>query len=351
MPPSPHANRQASSGTSESKPPMPVAAPKKPEALSTTAGSATIPKKGNVASTATSSAAASPKPAKPKDTTQNLPVPPPLPGSGLGGPADGTESRAPTVVLSIPMNGEINKYVNFTRLAEEQYGWDALHPRLAAQRDRLARVAAAGAALERTGSSKDDSGDEMSLDSEGEGSNVEMGGMSDGRTGTDGGAKKVVRKRKMKEDEYDKDDGFVDDSELLWEEQAAAATDGFFVYSGPLVPEIEKPAAELRSVKTNNVQKHRSNSDTELMVHPSVAVVADEEAVVGDWEDRVLEVGLLLLRLAGKACQQPVLDHGEETYRGNPVSRKLIVQRWSWRSWRERRWEACPHSNQMGMAP
>jgi hypothetical protein len=45
----------------------------------------------------------------------------------------------------------------------------------------------------------------------------------------------------MKEDEYDKDDGFVDDSEMLWEEQAAASKDGFFVYSGPLVPEGEKP--------------------------------------------------------------------------------------------------------------
>jgi hypothetical protein len=110
-------------------------------------------------------------------------------------------------------------------------------------------VAAAGAALERNGSSKD-SGDEMSLDSDAEeGSNVEMGGMSDGRTGTDGGAKKVPRKRKMKEDEYDKDDGFVDDSELLWEEQAAAANDGFFVYSGPLVPEGEKPNVDSRYVK------------------------------------------------------------------------------------------------------
>jgi hypothetical protein len=169
----------------------------------------------------------------------------------LGGPNDGTEFRAPTVILNIPMNGETNKYVNFTRLAEEQYGWDALHPRAAAQRDRLARVAEVSAALERSGSNRE-SGDEMSLDSEGEGSNVEMGGMSDGRTGTDGGAKKVVRKRKMKEDEYDKDDGFVDDSEMLWEEQAAAAIDGFFVYSGPLVPEAEKPAADARYVSTTH---------------------------------------------------------------------------------------------------
>ncbi|KAI9731467.1 MAG: hypothetical protein M1818_007857 [Claussenomyces sp. TS43310] len=194
-------------------------------------------------STVSSSTTQSPRPSKTVDIT-----PPPLPGSGNGlmfnGPKDGTDSRAPTIVLHIPMNGETNKYVNFTRLAEERYGWDALHPRLAAQRERLARVAAAGAALEKSGSNKE-SGDEMSLDlSEGEGSNVEMGGMSDGRTGTDGGVKKPVKKRKTKEDEYDKDDGFVDDSELLWEEQAAASKDGFFVYSGPLVPEGEKPVLE-----------------------------------------------------------------------------------------------------------
>lgn len=106
-------------------------------------------------------------------------------------------------------------------------------------------MAAAGAALERSGHKE--SGDEMSLDisdAEGDNSNVEMGGMSDGRTATDGGAKKVVKKRRMKEDDYDKSDEFVDDSDLLWEEQAAASVDGFFVYSGPLVPEGEKPAVE-----------------------------------------------------------------------------------------------------------
>ncbi|KAI9643661.1 HIR complex subunit [Ciborinia camelliae] len=183
---------------------------------------------------------------KEKEKETILLTPPPLPGSGLMqlGGNDGTETRAPTIVLDVPLNdGEVNVYVNFTRMAEETYGWDALHPRLAAQRDRLARVAAAGAALERNGSSKE-SGDEMSLDSEGEGSNVEMGGMSDGRIGTDGGTRKAKPKRKTKEDEYDKDDGFVDDSEMLWEQQAAAANDGFFVYSGPLVREGEKPTLD-----------------------------------------------------------------------------------------------------------
>ena len=216
-----------------------------------------LPSKKSTTETSTgpSSTAHSPKPPRPKDPSR------PPPGNGLlnnslfGGPSDAFtgEKSAPTVILHVPLNGEINKYVNFARLAEERYGFDALHPRLAAQRERLARVAALGAALENAGKvnvgSEAQSADEMSVDlsdgegAEGEGSNVEMGGMA----GEDSAGKVATtqpRKRKMKEDMYDKDDPFVDDSELAWEEQAAASKDGFFVYSGPLVPEGERPTIE-----------------------------------------------------------------------------------------------------------
>ncbi|KAL8816732.1 MAG: hypothetical protein Q9191_008277 [Dirinaria sp. TL-2023a] len=181
--------------------------------------------------------------------------------SGADG-TSGTEKTAPTIILDVPLNGENNKYVNFARLAEERYGFNALHPRLAAQRERLAKVAAAGAALEnaeKRGAGSGMSGDDMSVDlSEGEGagddSNAEMGGMSlierdvlgVRRSDGDGSEGPVVKRKKrvMKEDQYDKDDPFVDDAELAWEEQAAASKDGFFVYSGPLVPEGEKPNVE-----------------------------------------------------------------------------------------------------------
>jgi hypothetical protein len=151
----------------------------------------------------------------------------------------GEETEAPTIMLSIPIQvGETNKYVNFMRLAEERYGWDALHPRLAANRDRKARIAAAAATLEKTESGRE-SGDEMSVDlSDAEASNQENGGVSGPDT-----VAKPKKKRNFKEDQYDVDDDFVDDSELLWEAQAAASKDGFFVYSGPLVPEVEKPAS------------------------------------------------------------------------------------------------------------
>lgn len=151
----------------------------------------------------------------------------------------GEEMQAPTIVLNIPIkSGETNRYVNFMRLAEDRYGWDALHPRLAANRDRKARIAAATATLEKIESGRE-SGDEMSVDlSDGDGSNVENGGTSGGET-----LAKPKKKRRFKEDNYDVDDDFVDDSEMLWEAQAAASRDGFFVYSGPLVPEVEEPPA------------------------------------------------------------------------------------------------------------
>ncbi|KAK9774382.1 putative Hpc2-related domain-containing protein [Seiridium cardinale] len=149
----------------------------------------------------------------------------------------GSEVVTPSIVLHIPLNGENNKYVNFMRVAEERYGWDALHPRQAEARARKARIAAASAALAQQDSGRE--GDEMSVDeSDNDDSNVEMGGTS-GPDKPDGKIKK--KKRHFKEDEYDKEDDFVDDSEMLWEEQAAASRDGFFVYSGPLVPEVEKP--------------------------------------------------------------------------------------------------------------
>ncbi|KAI1325460.1 hypothetical protein F5Y16DRAFT_264991 [Xylariaceae sp. FL0255] len=150
----------------------------------------------------------------------------------------GAELVVPSIVLNIPLNGETNKYVNFMRMAEDQYGWDALHPRQAEHKARKARIAAASAALAQNDSSRE--GDEMSVDeSDNDDSNVEMGGTSGPDKAADG--KPAKKKRHFKEDEYDKEDDFVDDSELLWEEQAAASRDGFFVYSGPLIPEVEKP--------------------------------------------------------------------------------------------------------------
>ena len=214
-------------------------------------------------STPTASTAPSPKPHRIKEKDKLPPLPS---GNGLlssslfGGPSDPNElpQKAPTVIIEVNLTSDENKVINFTRLAESRYGVDALYPRIAANRARLARVAAAGAALENAGKDKSGkggataSGDEdMSLDnSDGDGaenSNVEMGGM--GGAGTDDATKEnsgkpPPKKRRVKTDLYDRDDPFIDDSEMAWEENAVASKDGFFVYSGPLVPEGEKITVE-----------------------------------------------------------------------------------------------------------
>ncbi|KAJ5537975.1 hypothetical protein N7513_005923 [Penicillium frequentans] len=210
-------------------------------------------KKEKGAATAPSSKAPSPKPARAAKETPQLPQ-----GSGLitnalfgmGGDdsSKSPDSRTtPNIVVHIPLS-KGNQIINFAQLAEEQYGFAALHPRLAAHKDRLARVAAAGAALERnekglTESADEDLSLEVDRDSDVDG-DVTMSGPGTGTNGVTSDAGDGKKKRRKKVEEYDRDDPFVDDTEMAWQEQAAASKDGFFVYSGPLVPEGEKVQVE-----------------------------------------------------------------------------------------------------------
>ncbi|KAL2853856.1 hypothetical protein BJY01DRAFT_205928, partial [Aspergillus pseudoustus] len=215
-----------------------------------------VPKKESKPVTAPSS-----KPPSPKPSRTAKEAPPPLPqGSGLisnalfGGTddsaSDTSTQRTPNIIVHIPLQGNGNKIINFARLAEEQYGFAALYPQVAARQERMARVAAAGAALERNdrsgrGISAGESADEdLSLevdrDSELEGAGALGTTAAQANEPADG--KKRRRRRKM--EEYDRDDPFVDDSEMVWQEQAAASKDGYFVYSGPLVAEGEKVQVE-----------------------------------------------------------------------------------------------------------
>ena len=213
-------------------------------------------KNEKVPTAAPTSAAASPQPARTAKESQALPQGSGLITNALFGMGDISQSSessetTPNIIVHVPLKGTGNKIINFARLAEEQYGFAALHPRLAAHQERLARVAAAGAALERNekgrkGADAESADEDLSLDvdrdSELDG-DVAMGGLG----GTNGAGTEDgdgTKKRRKKVEEYDRDDPFVDDSELVWQEQAAASKDGFFVYSGPLVPEGEKVQVE-----------------------------------------------------------------------------------------------------------
>lgn len=214
----------------------------------------TLAKKGT--SSGPTSTAPSPKPARAKEPPSELPQ-----GSGLissalfgGEGSGGATGEAPTIVLEIPLRGKSNQIVNFARMVEDKYGFAALHPRLAARKERLAQVAAAGAALEKSAngklgvSSAGESGDDdMSVDIDRDSDNdgdIAMSGINGLGTTGSGGAEGEKKRRRRKMEEYDRDDPFVDDSEMAWEAQAAASKDGFFVYCGPLVPEGEKPTVE-----------------------------------------------------------------------------------------------------------
>lgn len=184
-------------------------------------------------------------PAAPKRAKEH---PPPLPsGSGLlSATALGSIGSTPTngnagtnIFLTFALVGQNNVTINFAREVERKYGFAALHPRLAARNERKRALAAASNALEKEAGLG--SVDDMSLDLSEPDSNNETGGNEEDSANapTDG-----RKRRKKKAEEYDRGDDFIDDTEMAWEESALMAKDGFFVYSGPLVPEPEKVTIE-----------------------------------------------------------------------------------------------------------
>jgi hypothetical protein len=187
-------------------------------------------------------------PTPPTKSARQKEAPPPLPtGSGLlsGTPfgpvanANGaSETQGTNIWLTFDLKGRENVTINFAQEVEKKYGFAALHPRIAARKERQRQINAAGAALERAAGGA--SNDDQSVDLSENESNVEMGGMDDETSARENGSKKP---RKRKQEDYDKEDDFIDDTELAWEQQALMAKDGFFVYSGPLVTE-EKPTVE-----------------------------------------------------------------------------------------------------------
>lgn len=253
-------------------------------------------------SSGTPSNAPSPKPARAKE-----PPPPLPPGSGLLSSAlfgnattdaAATSGQAPNIIVHVKLKSNDNNIINFAQLAEQKYGFAALHPRLAAQKERLARVAAAGAALERSAngsrmggtSAGESADDDLSVDIDRDSDNDAdagttgvNGGGTGANSGTDGTGTKKRRRKKV--EEYDQDDPFVDDSELAWEAQAAAVKDGFFVYCGPLVPEGEKAAVERYVSILVERTIHTDLQFPEPMVLSNVLVVVEE--VVGQDHEAV----------------------------------------------------------------
>lgn len=201
----------------------------------------------------------------PKSTpkTPAKPVSPPAPASAKAASASPTASPTAaaarkslppetdevgepgeTIRLHVPINGQSNIYVNIAQMIEEKYA-----PELPAQ-----------AFADRS------SGEEDNDTDEGKPLAAKKGdGADEGRDAAAGKSQEAAagspkkRRRRWDREDYDKDDPFIDDSEAGWENTAALSKDGFFVYSGPLIPEgkkvrIEKADGTLLRGKTRGLK-------------------------------------------------------------------------------------------------
>lgn len=201
-------------------------------------------------SSKSSSAAPTPKP----PPARSSPPAPKGTGSGLlsssdlfGGPStNGTaERRGVNIDIHIPLRPDGGNHINIAQEIIKKYGRDAVNPRAAAHRERLLQVMAAANKIDRA--SADDMSVDLMSDPDAD-SNVDATGPDEDRSAAHDTDK--PRKRRKKAEEYDFDDEFIDDTELAWQQQAAVAQDGFFVYSGPLIPEGEAARADASTVSS-----------------------------------------------------------------------------------------------------
>ncbi|KAK9333247.1 hypothetical protein V1520DRAFT_333020 [Lipomyces starkeyi] len=196
---------------------------------------AATPFKASAASTSsdTASVATLPTPAtkKPKNSGSSSGALLQLGIGSPGGAQHGNSDDAPTVCLHVPLNGKTNVVVNFAKLAEDKYGWESLHPRIASTAAEL---------FDEDGADAEDSEDSGGDDDE----KPEAAGDESGNAAST--TKKPAKRRRTdgKYGRYDINDPFIDDSELLFEEQAASTKDGFFVFSGPLIADQDQVRIE-----------------------------------------------------------------------------------------------------------
>ncbi|KAI9728395.1 MAG: hypothetical protein M1828_003795 [Chrysothrix sp. TS-e1954] len=267
-PSQPHTAKPQSSGTSGFSPPAAyapyvpksaAASPPRPRTSDFDTRTAAMDIDGAPAPkpTVDLSRSGTPSAKNPSPKPQRVHKDPPMPtGSGLlssatfGKPS--SEPKKPKeyaavpnqcIVIDVPMGKAGASYVNFLKEVENKYGFDVAHPRLAEHRQRMKDMeTAAGAVMAGSGENGVASEDLSSAGSDVDMEDAVANGISGAGNSTDGTTK--VKKRKLKADAYDKDDDFIDDAELLWEEQALAVKDGYFVWSGPLITDKDKPTVE-----------------------------------------------------------------------------------------------------------
>lgn len=197
------------------------------------------------------------------DKRMNEPItPPPNPGVPVITPSkaakaeDESSKTRPSICLHVPLQGvdgeKPNVVIDFMRLAEDSYGYEVIHPDIRSVLD-----------LGNDVDDNDDDDDNEDIDLMTDRPRTAASGTAAATPGpstpnaTNAGTVAAPEKPKSRskiEGKYDLNDPFIDDSEMLWEEQAASTKDGFFVFSGPLVqageqPEIERADGTMKRTK------------------------------------------------------------------------------------------------------
>ncbi|QLL34995.1 hypothetical protein HG536_0H03710 [Torulaspora globosa] len=153
------------------------------------------------------------------------------------------EIQDPTIVLDVPLySSKTNEYLdengqvsfNFYKLVHDKFHATQSESNITdvkvAKRNLLTQLNTTNT----VGNAEDEEGEDL----------VEVDDEGDDDEEDEGDEEKIMASPKKKSHpnkgksligKYDIEDPFIDDSELLWEEQRAATKDGFFVYFGPLI--------------------------------------------------------------------------------------------------------------------
>lgn len=132
-----------------------------------------------------------------------------------------------------PKPGQSEVVVNVLRLAEEKYGWTAIHPNAKSAIDIMEDMI-------DDDDDDDDDDDEVIVDDEKSGSVAPAPAPSKKKKeGEELTEEQLVRQHQTrmnrKVGKYDYQDPFIDDEELQMEEEITTTKEGYFVYWGPLV--------------------------------------------------------------------------------------------------------------------
>lgn len=153
------------------------------------------------------------------------------------------EVEEPAIIMDVPLySSKDNEYLdengqvvfNFYKLVRDKFSPQTetnIEDVKIAKRNLLSQLNVNNGQIDST--EDDDEDDIVEVDEDGEEDEEDEG--DEEKTTTSPKKKSHPNKGKSLIGKYDIEDPFIDDSELLWEEQRAATKDGFFVYFGPLI--------------------------------------------------------------------------------------------------------------------